>query len=240
MIPAKTILVLLLAVVSCVAMVGCFKEQQTLSKPVFLKGKPSAKKVPMRTWDARSGTKLILDQKGRVLNGAEHWKNADDASAIAILNRLKGGLLVTVEVSDNTLVIGRENFFENDCVELYFDLRPARLANRDSYEKGVFKISLVPANGKDGKPRVDMFPEYEYMKLAGVEVSHEKCMRGYRVQVYFSKSWLQKEVFLPRKNFGFDFGIKDTDGNRKMKEMVWHGTLLNWAHPKDFGSVTPP
>jgi hypothetical protein len=144
---------------------------------------------------------------------------------------------VTVEVNDDCLEGNGASPWQNDSVELYFDLRPSKTRGKDKYEKGVFQAIAVPCFAERGADKVSFyFGGGSPLSVPGTRMkSWINKGQGYGVSVFFPYEGLKKYHLMPEDEFNFDIAINDSDNNGKRSQMMWSGTVHNCRGPKFFG-----
>ncbi len=191
-------------------------------------------------YDKEKAFKFIIDDSSQVVLGLDKWQGPEDCSADVYLNTLGNGLLITVEVNDDSVRTGNEASYQNDGIELYVDLRPERLRNRNIYEKGVFQAVIIPQPGKRNVAPIAWFPEYYNSQVPGATAFTQLLSTGYIVQVFFPYSGLKVNHYWPRKNFTIDIGINDSDVLNRETQLMWKGRYDNWASPSNFEPISLP
>ncbi|MCB9012806.1 MAG: sulfatase-like hydrolase/transferase [Bacteroidales bacterium] len=181
-----------------------------------------------------------INDSSQVVLGAENRKGPEDCSAVAYLNRLETGLLLTIRVTDDSVRTGNESSYMNDGVEIYMDLRPPRLRKRNIYEKGVFQAVVIPLPGKKNVAPIEWFPKNYHSELTGARAITQLNDSGYVVQVFFPYSNLRRNHYWPRNSFGIDIAINDADSLNRETQMMWRGKADNWSSPANFETITLP
>jgi hypothetical protein len=172
-----------------------------------------------------------------VVLGREQWEGKDDLSADVWLSRTETDLRVQVRVHDDQLVRDfHRDPFENDCVELYFDLRPEREQGRLFYGARTFGVFV--------KPPTPAFPDPETVPLSPLpqEAKALWCLGqleldGYSVEVHVPLTAFRANgKQLPR--FGFDLAVDDADEpGWRQTELLWAGQPDDAVNPSSFGVV---
>jgi len=116
-----------------------------------------------------------------------------------------------VEVTDDHIV--REGSIipaYNDCVELFFDLRPPAERGRPFYTPQVFLVFIPPPGRRAGSLKVIPLDA-----PAGVtdqwQVQATRSKAGYTVTVAIPWSFLEGVAGRPLTSFGFDLAVDDAD-----------------------------
>lgn len=170
----------------------------------------------------------------QVVMGNQSWTGPADCSATAYLNKSNGGLLLTIEVKDDSVKTGNPQSYMNDGVELYFDLRPPRLRKNNFYEKGVFQAIILPEPGKKQVAPITWFPGYYETMVNGTKAYTQLRDSGYLVQVFLPYSALSRSHFWPRSIVHMDIAINDADTGNRESQIMWAGKADNWNNPVNF------
>lgn len=190
-----------------------------------------------QTFDRDKSIILKINDSSQVVMGSEKWENQDDCSALVYINTLTNGFLITVEVTDDSVRTGNEASYQNDGLELYFDLRPIRLRKRNIYEKGVFQAVIIPQPGKRNVAPISWYPTHYKSEVTGATAFTQLFSKGYIVQVFLPFSSLRLNHFWPRQNFSFDIGINDADVLNRETQMMWKGKFDNYISPSNFEPI---
>jgi len=193
-----------------------------------------------RTYNKDEALKLVLNDSAQLVIGLDKWNGSEDCSGMVYMNNTGDGILITVEVKDDSVRTGNEISYQNDGIELYFDLRPRRLRNRNLYEKGVFQTVIIPLPGKKNSAPLSWYPLYYNSAVTGARAFTQVYKRGYMVQVYLPFTGLRVSHYWPRENFSFDIGINDSDVLDRESQMMWKGKSSNWNNPSNFESISLP
>lgn len=170
--------------------------------------------------------------------GAEQWEGPEDCSARAYLNKTSSSLLFTIEVFDDSLKSGAPESYMNDGVEVYFDLRPPRLREKNVYQPGVFQAVILPEPGKKQIAPIEWFPKSYETEIPGTRAYTELRDSGYVVQLSIPFSSLKRNHFWPRTEFYMDVAINDADTGRRESQIMWAGSSDNWNNPHNFKKVS--
>jgi len=178
-----------------------------------------------------------MNDSSQIVIGKENWKGSNDCSATAYMNRTETGLLLTIRVKDDSVRTGNEFSYMNDGVEIYMDLRPPRLRNRNMYEKGVFQAVIIPLPGKKNVAPIEWYPKNYNSIVTGASAWTQLFDSSYVVQVYFPYSSLKRNHFWPRTYFSMDIAINDADSVNRETQLMWKGKSDNWSSPANFHSI---
>ncbi len=189
------------------------------------------------SFDESKSIPFVIDKPGQVDAGLDHWTGPADCSARAYLNKTAYGLLITIEVKDDSIRTGNPESYMNDGVELYFDLRPPRLRVHNYYEKGVFQAVILPEPGKKHAAPVTWYPQTYDSEVRWATASTELRDSGYVVQVNLPFSGLSHSQYWPRDKFYMDIAINDADTGRRESQLMWAGKSDDWSSPHNFETV---
>lgn len=193
-----------------------------------------------QAYNKEEALQLELKDSSQVVIGQDKWTDTSDCSGKVYINNPGNGLLITVEVTDDSVRTGNEASYQNDGIELYFDLRPERLRNRNLYEKGVFQAVIIPQPGEKNKAPISWYPEFYNSEVTGATAFTQLLPTGYIIQVFLPFSSLKMNHYWPRENFSFDIGINDADILNRESQMMWKGKSDNWDNPSNFEPLTLP
>jgi hypothetical protein len=184
---------------------------------------------------------MAVNTRERVVYKPENWSGPDDCSAMAWLDKSDKGITVFVEVTDDKLVADSKQPWENDAVELYFDLRPKNSRGEDKYDKGVFQLIAVPCFSKTMANRANFYGGGSApLPVPGVKVQSKVIPKGYIMQIFLPYEGLKSVHYAPGDEFNFDFAVDDNDGDQsKRKQIMWSGTSDNCKGAKWFGRMKP-
>ncbi|MCF8380368.1 MAG: sulfatase-like hydrolase/transferase [Bacteroidales bacterium] len=188
-------------------------------------------------FDSESAIKIELKDSIQLVNGLENWSGPDDCSSVAYLNKTPAGLLFTIEVFDDSIKTGNPASYMNDGVELYFDMRPPRLRERNIYQSGVFQAVILPEPGKKQMAPIEWFPSSYQTGIPGTRAYTELREKGYVVQVTIPYTGLKRNHFWPRTTFYMDVAINDADTGARESQIMWRGKNDNWNKPHNFAQV---
>jgi len=180
---------------------------------------------------------IYVHKKDNLVLNANNWKGPDDLSYRCRLSREAKGFLVTVVIKDNTLWAKNGQVqHQNDCVEIYFDVRPEKQRGKPTYENGVYHALIVPWYGAkaNANTMIFHFGDDKPMPPGCWIKSNELPNFGYRVDAYFPFSMF---AYPPGDEFNFDIGVIDYDDATHFKQMVWSGIAENYSNPQFFGKM---
>lgn len=165
---------------------------------------------------------------------------AADVSAVATLERIEGGLQVTVEVKDFCVTVDpQKELWSSDCVEFYADLRPYRermLFNQ--YAPGVFQITVRPP--ANGVPAAWSFRSTGLPVPEGFTATAVPTPDGYTVQLFFPEKSM-REIHGPiRDTFYMDVAVNNVNADGSHTKIFWKGNGDDWQCPRNFAPVTLP
>jgi len=170
--------------------------------------------------------------------GANAWGGEEDASGEFSVARDEDTFYLFVNVTDNHLSPTGSNIWAfNDCLELYFDLRPPAQRGQPvcSQQNLLLFVILPPA---EGVPAILQPLDVQPPGLNQAQVRYTRTAEGYQVQVGIPFQVLQRVAGQPLESFGFDLVMDDSDvaGQRKT-QLAWAGYANNFLNPRAFGEV---
>ncbi len=181
---------------------------------------------------------IAVGSNDKVVVGSNNWHGKEDLSFKVRLFRQEKGFLVVVMVTDDILWAENENVqHQNDCVEIYFDVRPPKQRGKDKYEPGVYHALIVPCFGmkKNANTMIFHFENDEPMP-EGCRVKTNTTADGYRVEAFFPFTMFKYE---PEDEFNFDIGVIDYDYSGNYSQMVWSGSSENYKGAMWFARMKP-
>lgn len=188
--------------------------------------------------DRKQATYFALKEEKQVAYGKEKWNGESDCSAMVWIEKMSMGLVVTVEVTDEVINanVSKDEVYLNDSVELYLDLRPLRKQRPNEYSKGVFKAALA---ARFDKPQeIDFYPDSSYA-VPGARGRVVQTENGYTAQFILPNKGLKEAHYTPRRTFGIDIAVNDSDKDKRESQIIYHGNDMNWDHPHNFARITP-
>lgn len=226
-----------------------FKEANKINK-VKVPPKPQKNEHLSRTRPAEKGLYIAADtkepekatifvhEKENISLYPQNWHGSDDLSFRCRVTRQATGFNVVVVVKDDILWAQNEQVQHmNDCVEIYFDVRPSNTRGQDEYECGVCHALIVPYFGPPSRANTMTlnFKGKDEKLPAGVWVKSSEIKNfGYRVEAFFPFSMFPN---LPEDEFNFDIGVIDYDDKTNYTQMVWSGTKENYRGTMWFGRM---
>ena len=182
---------------------------------------------------------ITVDSKDKVVLNPQNWRGPEDLSFKARLTRLDDGFHVVVLVKDDVRwAKDPKVHHRNDCVEIYFDLRPKNTRGTGEYEAHSVRHALiVPYFGIKGiaDTMIFHFKNDEPMPQ-GCWVKSSPTDTGYRVEAFFPFKMFNARI---EDEFNFDIGVIDYDGEGNFSQMVWSGVPDNYKDPRWFGRMKP-
>jgi hypothetical protein len=195
---------------------------------------PPAKPVP----DWAADLPRVALGEAHVVDGRARWDGPEDASAAFVIAQDADTFHVQVEVTDDHIV--REGSIIpafNDCVELFFDLRPLAERGKPFYTPQVFLVFISPPGRKPGDLKVIPLDA-----PAGVtdqwQVQATRSKAGYTIAVAIPRGFLEGVAGGPLTSFGFDVAVDDADtAGERQTQLMWVGTEHNFGNPRGFGEI---
>ncbi|MHC4323764.1 MAG: sugar-binding protein [Planctomycetota bacterium] len=138
-------------------------------------------------------------------------------------------LYVLVDVTDDTLKNDSDEFWLDDCVEVFVD---ADNSKSDSYGDNDFQFFFEWSDTNPG------MGEFKQGRITGVEFATEQTDRGYRVEIKLPWSTLGTKPSAGTK-IGLDVHVNDDDdGGDRDTKLIWRGKEDNaWQTPSVFGTA---
>ena len=181
---------------------------------------------------------ITVNSKDHVVLGPQNWKGEKDLSYRARLYRQEKGFLVVVVVTDDirwAKVSSAQH--QNDCVEIYFDVRPKDKRGKYPYEPGVYHALIVPCFGdKKNADTMVFHSDKDEPMPEGCTVKSAVIEGGYRLEAFFPFTMFK---YQPEEEFNFDIGVIDYDDESNLSQMVWSGTEDNYKDALWFGRMKP-
>jgi len=185
---------------------------------------------------------LRVREKQQVVVGHENWNGPEDCSATATVTKNEKGITVLIDVTDDVLQARTRTHYQNDSVELYFDLRSERRGEGGPYDKegGVFQVIGVPCFSPTIPNSLYFGPFAEESEVPGATmISQVVEGTGYHVEIFLPYDGLTGNHPFPQGNFNFDLGINDADSSgARESQIMWSGSRDNWRTPLCFGRLT--
>ncbi len=216
------------------------KSKKVSSKKISRKRPPEKGFYITSETTDRSSTLIKVGSKDHCVTGAQNWKDTDDLSYKCMLEKKENGFLVMVAVKDNIRWAKDENIqYRNDCIEIYFDVRPLKNRGNIKYEdRAVYQATVVPFYGmpKNSNTMTLRTAGKKIKVPDGCWVKSNAIPGGYKVEAFFPFSIFK---YKPDDEFNFDIGIIDYDGNNSLTQMVWSGIKENYNNASYFGRMKP-
>jgi hypothetical protein len=128
-------------------------------------------------------------------------------------------LYLLVEVTDSDLSTGHTNFWENDGIEIFFDIGNHKATNYNGIDDFQYAIVWNSGTIRDEKHggAATAGVQFEQIPKAGP--------LGYYMEIIFPWSTLKMTAPNPGTKFGFDVKVNDADGGPgRNHELAWHHT----------------
>lgn len=171
---------------------------------------------------------LVMDHCGQVFVGAENWSSTADSSAVAQAAIVGGALAFAFEVKDDQIATEQEVAWDNDGVELFWDVR----ADADRVTRptvGCGQLIVVPGGSVGPARQLYWARGGDAGKLpADVKVVTRRTADGYVVEGAIPLADLGLDGGTARKGvirLGFTVADLDLhDGKPVMKKMSMNGS----------------
>jgi hypothetical protein len=186
------------------------------SRPVVIDGKAEA------LWSEARQYKI-----GNVIYGSP--SNDEDFSASYKTLWDEKNLYVLVDVTDENLKNDSDEFWLDDCVEVFID---ADNSKSGSYGENDYQYHFDWADTNPG------MGESQHGRTDGVEFAFGRADAGYRVEIKFPWSTLGVEPSAGKK-VGLDVHVNDDDdGSDRDTKLTWRGKEDNaWQNPGILGTA---
>jgi hypothetical protein len=190
----------------------------------------------------------LQDTSGKYfVSGKENWGGPKDLSFSAKLTYDDSALYCFVNVTDDSIVLGKPEITDGDCVSLWLDLRPTRINHssgaapnfRLQPDGNVMSMSISPGDFRANRPRVLLLlrkdpSDLQKQGIKLISVISTKRVDGYslRVRIPFCLFGDTK----PPVVLGFTMEVNDVDRNNgdAMKTVLATSQLRDWD-PSTFG-----
>jgi hypothetical protein len=200
-----------------------------------------------------SSVPVRLAQAEQALWADRRWRDETDASAQGSVTWSERGLRLECVVRDNLHVsdASEADIFENDSLQVYFDLRRDHHADRN-FAPGVAAFVLAPSAGKDAVRVRPIAGNREisnrgaragWFTAEGVEADCEPTTDGYRLTAFFPFESLGSAPLAAGDVIGFDLSLSDNDGTwYRNTQLLWSGARGrrcyirgSYHDPREFG-----
>lgn len=123
-------------------------------------------------------------------------------------------------------------FWNGDCIELYFDRAPLADMERKEYRKDTFRLYMTA--GAEGKPaRLDKSGDVD---LSSIRWKLTDTENGYAAVLEIPWRELRQAPGTP---VSFDIAVNDNDGKKRRLQKTWSGTRFNHLFRHNFGFWIP-
>ncbi len=193
--------------------------------------------------------------------GAGGWSSAQDCSAVAWLRKGKDGFYFHVDVTDDKRVTNHPLPWNQDSVEIHFDLRPKGQRGRavKGYDPGIgggYKeppgleipgvvqiFCPLPPRGGTVTPDFGRYlhsrkPTTAKTNVPGTRVDSRLTSTGYSMEAFIPFKGLKVNHLVPGDTFNFDFVVNDADTAKgRDTALTWSGWLLNYQNPSTYARM---
>jgi hypothetical protein len=192
----------------------------------------------------------LQDTSGKYfVSGKENWRGPKDLSFSAKLTYDDSALYCFVNVIDDSIVFGKPEITDGDCVDLWFDLSATRMNLssgaapnfRLQPDSNVMAMSISPGDFRANRPRVLLLlrkdpSDLQKQGIRLISVTSTKRPGGYVLQVripFFLFGETKPPSFL-----GFTIDVSDIDSSIGVakKKRIATSQLRDWD-PSTFGVV---
>jgi lysophospholipase L1-like esterase len=185
--------------------------------------------------------RLSLARADQVKTFSTPWDGPGDCSATAWLKREADGLHARLDVTDDVLFGDNANPWDNDAVELYFDLRPEARRLKMSRSPGCFQVIAVPAIGAKFADTLHFYSEPGNSKIEGATIKSGRRAGGYWVEVFLPFDGIRRAGHGEAgESFSFDAAVDDADAPGSIRQqMRWAGARADHMIPGYWGLMEP-
>ena len=185
------------------------------------------------------GVSVSVNTKKQLVMGRGKWAGPADCSAVATLRKTSDALIVSINVKDDCISKSGGEPYENDSVELYFDVRPGKSRGRSYYSTGAFQV-VVELPEKDGEAKIHWYQgngEDSYAAVPDAKAVYAKTADGYNVTVTLPLEGIKKAHGPLGHTFNFAFGVNDVDKDGVRSQIMSSGTSENYCDPSGLVTV---
>ena len=198
-------------------------------------------------------TRIELGREEQALWADRRWRDPGDASAAAAVGWNADGLKLTCQVTDDLHVTdaNRDDLYENDSLQIYFDFRREHHGDR-SFAPGVAAYILAVDEGRTSVRVKEIAGNREisnrgaragWFTAQGVTASAVPSGDGYRLEAFFPYTSLGVEPLRLGQVVGFDLSLSDNDGTwYRNTQLLWSGSRGrrcyirgSYHDPREFG-----
>ncbi|MDP6379961.1 MAG: sugar-binding protein, partial [Phycisphaerae bacterium] len=168
--------------------------------------------------------------------GEKKWKGREDLAAELRLAWNNDNLLIAIKVYDSALAnphLGTSAVWQGDCVEIFVDGRDRKTRDANKYGKGVYQVFAAPALKQGGKADVHAGAMPKRMQAASSLFGG-----GYVLEIAIPFANFPGVEAKADQTLSLDIAIDDNDGRERKQQLIWAGTVNNWATPAGFAAVT--
>ncbi|MDK1031876.1 MAG: sugar-binding protein [Planctomycetia bacterium] len=169
--------------------------------------------------------------------GEKKWEGREDLAAELRLAWNDDSILIAIKVFDSALKnphLGTPAVWQGDCVEIFVDGRNRKTRDANKYSKGVYQVFAAPALKEGGKADV-----HAGALPKGMHAASSLFGGGYILEVAIPFANLPGVEAKAGRVFSLDIAVDDNDDGRERKQqLIWAGTVNNWATPAGFATVT--
>ena len=194
---------------------------------------------------ANTAIRLFVNNPDQLTVGSDHWDGTDDSSGVAKITMTPQLLIIDVTVKDDDIRIGNPQAYNNDSIELYFDIREK--GERGSAQigtTGVFQMVIVPAV-KGERTHIAWYQNKGTLQKEPLIKQVEtisKVLRGkwYQIKIIIPLDSLEEYHRKPNPIFNFAFGINDMDAQDPRTQLMSNSNEKNWETPEHLLPVVCP
>ena len=185
------------------------------------------------------GVSVSVNTKKQLVIGRGEWAGPADCSAVATLAKTADALIVSINVKDDYIFKSGGEPYDEDSIELYFDVRPGKSRGKPYYAKGAFQM-VVELPKKDGEAKIHWYQgegEDSYAAVPNAKAVYAKTADGYKLTVTLPLEGIKKAHGPLGHTFNFAFGVNDVDKNGIRTQIMSSGTSENYCDPSGLATV---
>lgn len=179
-------------------------------------------------------TWLMLDKEENIVMGRKYWEGPPDSSMKAGLLWDDKGIYFAFKVKDDLLKRDVSlPFYQQDCVELWFDAAPDRnLYDQVRHDSDQGQIQFVPKTEKQSEDKATTAGVLaSLLDLAASELASRKTEDGWEMEVKIPCA----QADLAGRIIAFDIGLDDMDSAGGRLQMIWAGDGNTFKDPTQWG-----
>ena len=201
----------------------------------------------------REPARIELGREDQALWADRRWRDPQDASARAEVSWDSSGLRLVCRVTDDLHVTdaNRDDLYENDSLQVYFDFRRDHHGDRN-FAPGVAAYVLAADEDRKSVRVKEIAGNREisnrgaragWFTTEGISASAQPTEGGYLLEAFFPYRSLGVEPLEAGQVIGFDLSLSDNDGTwYRNTQLLWSGARGrrcyirgSYHDPREFG-----